>query len=124
MEKRKALVVDDMSDLRSLTKMMLVMRGFVVDEAVDGAEALKRIEGGQHYDVVFSDVSMPNMNGFELLKRVRRHAEFKNLPIVMLTSERKQQDIDTGKRLGCTYYMLKPFSREEIHKALVAAHLE
>ena len=123
-EKRKALVVDDMSDLRSLTKVMLMMRGFVVDEAVDGVEALKRIESGQHYDVVFSDVNMPNMNGFELLKRVRRHPNFKNLPIVMLTSERKQQDIDTGKRLGCTYYMLKPFSKEEIHKALAAAQLE
>jgi two-component system, chemotaxis family, chemotaxis protein CheY len=123
-EKRKALVVDDMSDLRSLTKVMLMMRGFVVDEAVDGVEALKRIESGQHYDVVFSDVNMPNMNGFELLKRVRRHPNFKNLPVVMLTSERKQQDIDTGKRLGCTYYMLKPFSKEEIHKALAAAQLE
>ena len=104
--------------------MMLTMRGFVVDEAVDGVDALTRIESGQHYDVVFSDVSMPNMNGFELLKRVRRHPKFKSLPVVMLTSERKQQDIDTGKRLGCTYYMLKPFSKEEIHKALVAAQLE
>jgi two-component system chemotaxis response regulator CheY len=124
MEKRKALVVDDMPDLRSLTKMMLVMRGFVVDEAVDGADALQKLEGGLRYDVVVSDVSMPNMNGFELLKRVRRHPNFKGLPVILLTSERKQQDIDTGKRLGCTYYMLKPFSREEIHKALVAAHLE
>ena len=122
--KKKALVVDDMLDLRSLTKMMLMMHGFAVDEASNGAEALKLVEsGGQHYDLVFSDVNMPNMNGFELLKRIRRNPVFKNLPVIMLTSERRQEDIDTGKRLGCTYYMLKPFSKEEIQKALVAARL-
>jgi two-component system chemotaxis response regulator CheY len=124
MEKKKALVVDDMHDLRALTKMMLMMRGFAVDEASNGAEALKLLESsGQHYDLVFSDVNMPNMNGFELLKRIRRNPVFKNLPVIMLTSERRQEDIDTGKRLGCTYYMLKPFSKEEIQKALLAARL-
>jgi two-component system chemotaxis response regulator CheY len=123
-EKKKALVVDDMPSLRSLTKMMLTMRGFAVDEASNGAEALKLIESAsQHYDLVFSDVNMPNMNEFELPKRIRRNPAFKNLPVIMLTSERRQEDIDTGKRLGCTYYMLKPFSKEEIQKALVAARL-
>jgi two-component system chemotaxis response regulator CheY len=123
-EKKKSLVVDDVPNLRSLTKMMLTMRGFVVDEASDGAEALKLLESARpHYALVFSDVSMPNMNGFELLKRIRRNPAFKNLPVIMLTSERRQEDIDTGKRLGCSYYMLKPFSKEEMQKALVAARL-
>ena len=124
MEKRKALVVDDMKDLRAITKLMLSMRGFAVEEACDGAEALKLLAiPGCHYDSVVSDVSMPNMNGFELLKRIRRHPLCKNVPVVMLTSERRPEDIENGKRLGCTYYMLKPFTNDEIHKALVAARL-
>jgi CheY-like chemotaxis protein len=64
------------------------------------------------------------MNGFELLKRIRRHPGFNGVSVVMLTSERRPEDIENGKRLGCTYYMLKPFSSDEIHKALVVAHLE
>ena len=125
MEKRKALVVDDIKGLRAITKLMLTMRGFAVEEACDGAEALKLLAiPGCHYDLVVSDVSMPNMNGFELLKRIRRHPVFKDIPVVMLTSERRPEDIENGKRLGCTYYMLKPFTGDEIHKAMVAARLE
>jgi CheY-like chemotaxis protein len=125
MEKKKALVVDDTLQHRSMTKMMLTMRGFSVDEATNGAEALKILDtpGGQ-YALIFSDVSMPNMNGFELLKQVKRRPLLKAIPFVLLTSENKPSDHETGKRLGCTYYMLKPFSSEEMKKALAAAHLE
>ncbi len=124
MDKRNALVVDDSPEHRRLIKIMLGLRGFAIEEATNGADALKLIENaGRHYDVVFSDVSMPNMNGFELLKRVKRQARFKDLPVIMLTSEHRQEDLAMGQRLGCTYYMLKPFGVDELHKALNAAHL-
>jgi two-component system chemotaxis response regulator CheY len=125
MEKRKVLVVDDTFEHRGLTKMMLMMRGFLVEEATNGAEALKILETpGGHYNLIFSDVSMPNMNGFELLKQVKRRPLLKDIPFILLTSEKKQSDIDTGKRLGCAYYMLKPFTGEDMKKALQAAHME
>jgi len=125
MDKKRALVVDDTPEHRSMTKTMLIMRGFSVDEATNGAEALKILDTpGCHYALIFSDVSMPNMNGFELLKQVKRRPLLKDIPFVLLTSEKKPSDLETGKRLGCTYYMLKPFSREEMMKAFAAAHLE
>jgi CheY-like chemotaxis protein len=123
--KKQALIVDDTPEHRSATKVMLIMRGFEVTEAKNGAEGLALLDTPtKHFDLVFSDVSMPNMNGFEFLKQVRRRPRFKDLPFILLTSEKTPSDIETGKRLGCTYYMLKPFSVEELKKAFVAAHLE
>lgn len=126
--KRRALIVDDTPEHRNLTKAMLSLRGFEVIEAVNGADALKLLgerarPGALQFDLVFSDVSMPNMNGFELLKRVRREPLLRHIPFVLLTSENRPEDIDTGKRLGCTYYMLKPFSSDALKKALAAANL-
>jgi two-component system chemotaxis sensor kinase CheA len=122
-EKKRALVVDDTPEHRSVTKVMLLMRGFEVEEACNGVEAWAALTSGRHFDLVFSDVSMPNMNGFELLKQVRRRPLLKTLPFILLTSEKTQNDIDNGNRLGCTYYMLKPFSTDELKKAFAAAHL-
>lgn len=69
MEKRKVLVVDDTFEHRGLTKMMLMMRRFFIKEATSGVEALKILETpGGHYNLIVSNVSMPKMNGFELLK--------------------------------------------------------
>jgi CheY-like chemotaxis protein len=124
-EKKQVLIVDDTPEHRSVTRVMLVMRGFEVTEARNGAEGLTLLDNpSKHFDLVFSDVSMPNMNGFEFLKQVRRRPRYKSLPFILLTSEKTQNDIETGRRLGCTYYMIKPFSVEELKKAFAAAHLD
>ena len=84
-EKRKALVADDMESNRNAIKAFLFFFSFNVDLAKDGLEAKALFEKNK-YDLVFSDIEMPNMNGFELLTWVRRSSENRTVPMVMLSS--------------------------------------
>lgn len=122
MNKACALIVDDDASVRRALKAILILRDFDVTEATDGLVALKTLEQ-KKFDVVFSDVSMPNMNGFELLSRIRRAPATAKLPVIMLTSENRPEDLAKGKRLGCSHYLIKPFNTAKLDEALESANL-
>ena len=122
MGKPRALVQDDQAPMRMAAKTLLTMYGFDVDEAEDGAQGMALVKQNQ-YNIVFTDVEMPNMNGFEFLARVKRDPNFKNLPVVLCTTLGKPEHIDKGRKLGATSYIVKPIKKETLERALKNANL-
>lgn len=117
MAKFKALVVDDVSMNRSFVKSYLATQGFEVDTAGDGLEALEKTNSDS-YDLIFSDIEMPNMNGLEFLKSVKELAHYKSVPFVLLTTVDSDDVKKRSKALGAVYYMVKPFNNEKMKEAL------
>ena len=103
---RKVLVVDDEKLIVKGIKFSLEQDGFKVDAAYDGEEALRMIREGS-YDIVFLDVMLPKMNGYEVCQQVR---EFSMVPIIMLTAKSEERDELMGFDLGVDEYISKPFS--------------
>lgn len=116
---KTALVVDDTEIHRSATRTFLAMSGFKVDLAEDGMQALKLLDT-KTYDVIFSDIEMPNMNGLEFLKRVRKHTTAAKTPVVMLSTLDSQEMQTKLVQLGANHYLVKPFSGDRMKTALKA----
>jgi two-component system chemotaxis response regulator CheY len=114
----KFLVVDDFQTMRRIVKNLLKELGYAnSDEAEDGAVALRKLkDGGYHF--VVSDVNMPNMTGFELLKAIRADEGLKALPVLMVTAEAKKEDILTAAQSGASGYIVKPFTKATLEEKL------
>lgn len=107
MEQIKILVVDDEARMRKLVKDFLMIKGFQVAEAADGEEALDIFFRQKDIGLVLLDVMMPRMDGWEVLKIIRRHSK---VPIIMLTARSEERDELQGFELGVDEYISKPFS--------------
>ena len=98
----KFLIVDDFSTMRRIVRNLLKELGYNnADEAEDGVVALSKLRGGA-FEFVVSDLNMPNMNGFELLRQIRADAELKHLPVLLVTAEAKKEDIVTAAQIGAS----------------------
>ena len=107
----KFLIVDDFSTMRRIVRGLLKEMGCNnTDEAEDGAVALGMLKKGK-YDFVVSDINMPNMNGFELLKAVKADDQLKHLPVLMVTAEARKEDIVLAAQSGAAGYIVKPFTK-------------
>jgi len=113
----RALVVDDSLPVRTQIEQELRRAGVQVRSAKSGEEAMKHL-ADETYDVIFLDVVMPGMDGYEVCKKVKRDKHKKHIPVVMLTSKSSPFDKVRGKLCGCDAYLAKPVSREEFDKAL------
>jgi len=102
----RVLVVDDSITTRTLEKNILEAVGFEVSVAIDGVEAWSQIAELEP-DVVVSDVEMPNMNGFELTRRIKNAEHLRDLPVILLTSLSKPQQREEGLRAGADAYLVK-----------------
>ena len=110
--KMKILVVDDFSTMRRIVKNLLRQLGFEnIDEAEDGAQAYSKLQNGD-YGFVVSDWNMPNMDGLELLKKVRSDPELKDIPVLMVTAEAEKDKVITAIQAGVNNYVVKPFTGE------------
>jgi CheY-like chemotaxis protein/phosphoribosyl 1,2-cyclic phosphodiesterase len=109
----RVLIVDDDPDLRALARVALTKVGLVVLEAGGAAEALDLIAGDVP-SVIVLDVLMPEIDGLELLRRLRQLPETKDLPVLMLTSLDDPESLRKGFDLGCTDYLTKPFSMPQL----------
>ncbi len=107
------LVVDDSATVRKFASISLSMQGFTVITAQDGMDALEKLPG-QIVDLVITDLNMPHMDGFELIRSLRENNEYKDLPIIILTSLSDSINKERGKSLGVHSYIVKPFSLEKI----------
>ena len=105
------LVVDDSITVRRVTQRMLQREGFRVVLAVDGLQAIEKL-GDEIPAVVLSDIEMPRMDGFDLVRNIRGDARLKHLPIVMITSRIAEKHRDLAKELGVNNYLGKPYSEE------------
>ena len=107
----KFLIVDDFSTMRRIVRNLLKEIGYTnADEAEDGQAALAKLKNG-NFEFVVSDINMPNMNGFELLTRIKSDAALKHLPVLMVTAEAKKEDIVTAAQAGASGYIVKPFTK-------------
>lgn len=107
----KFLVVDDFSTMRRIIKGLLKEIGYIhMDEAEDGAIALSMLKD-KNYDFVVSDINMPNMTGFDLLKAIKEDAALKSLPVLMVTAEARKEDILLAAQIGAAGYIVKPFTK-------------
>jgi two-component system chemotaxis response regulator CheY len=114
----KFLIVDDFSTMRRIVRNLLKEIGYQnADEAEDGAMALAKLKDGA-FDFVVSDLNMPNMNGFELLRSIRADAGLKSLPVLLVTAEAKKEDIITAAQIGASGYIVKPFTKATLEEKL------
>jgi len=118
----KFLIVDDFSTMRRIVRGLLKEMGCNnAEEAEDGAVALGMLKAGR-FDFVVSDINMPNMNGFELLKAIKADETLKHLPVLMVTAEARKEDIVLAAQSGASGYIVKPFTKatleEKVQKIL------
>jgi|TARA_R110002096_G_scaffold5085_35_gene23793 two-component system chemotaxis response regulator CheY len=110
----KILVVDDFVTMRNITRTFLSELGFTrIEEADDGLTALPLLEA-QSFDFLITDWNMPGMTGIELTRAVRANPELAQLPILMVTSEARRDQILAAAEAGVNGYIVKPFSQETL----------
>jgi two-component system chemotaxis response regulator CheY len=108
------LVVDDSGTVRQQVSMALKQAGFAIVEAADGQEALAAIASNRAIDMVVCDVNMPNLNGLEMVEKVKSNPEHKALPILMLTTEGQPSMIRRAKEAGAVGWIVKPFDANQL----------
>ncbi|GLT16883.1 Fis family transcriptional regulator [Vibrio zhanjiangensis] len=113
----KILAVDDSVSIRQMVSHTLRDAGYDVETANDGQDALSKV-ARHKFDVVISDVNMPIMGGFELVKALRDQPQYKFTPILMLTTETSTEKKLQGKTAGATGWLVKPFNPETLLKTL------
>jgi two-component system chemotaxis response regulator CheY len=112
----KILIVDDFSTMRRIVRNLLKEIGYAnADEAEDGQAALKMLRAGG-FDFVVSDLNMPNMDGFELLRQIRADDKLKALPVLLVTAEARKEDIVTAAQIGASGYIVKPFTKATLEE--------
>jgi DNA-binding NarL/FixJ family response regulator len=113
----KILVVDDDLGTRLSIADYLELSGYSVIMANDGEKALSMLEKN-YPDLMVTDIVMPKMNGYELVRQVRQQAGFRLLPVILLTARTKTQERILGYQSGCDLYLPKPFELEELAAAI------
>ncbi len=109
---KKILLVDDEPDIIEFLGYNLNREGFEVVSATDGIEALEKMS--EKPDLIILDIMMPNMDGFEVCKRIRSKESYKNIPIIFLTAKSSELDEIQGLELGATDYIKKPISPKKL----------
>lgn len=111
------LVVDDSPTIRKLVDIILKKRGFRVISASNGLEALARINDGLP-SMIFLDITMPRMDGYQLCKIIKANRETRDIPVVMLTCKDGLIDKVRGRMAGSTGYITKPFGPDTLLQAV------
>lgn len=110
---KRILVVDDSGSMRQVESFVLGNAGYDVIEAVDGKDALGKLEKGPVH-LILTDLNMPNLDGVGLIRAVRGHASHRLTPVVMITTESKDAKKQEGKAAGATGWIVKPFTPEQL----------
>lgn len=111
--KKTILVVDDDPDVITIVKGILNSGDYAVQCACNGREVFTRLQE-EKPDLIILDIKMPEMDGFEVLKRLKAAAETSAIPVILLTGKGQYNDVLTGYRLGSDYYMNKPFTGAQL----------
>ncbi len=116
----KILIVDDSSTMRRIIGNVVMQLGFAkedFDEAEDGLKAWKILSENQ-YDIILTDWNMPNMNGLDLVKKVRSEGNHQKTPIIMITTEGGKGEVITALKAGVNNYIVKPFNADILKEKL------
>jgi len=119
---RVILVVDDSPTMRGMVSHALNEAGFETKEAENGKDALIKLTmmevGGTKPDVIVTDVNMPEMDGIELVREIRKLSAFKHVPVLVLTTDNTEEKKEIGRAAGATGWLVKPFDSELILKVI------
>jgi two-component system chemotaxis response regulator CheY len=110
---KRILAVDDSPTMRQLVRVTLTRSGYDVVDAEDGSQGLTKATG-EAFDLVLSDINMPVMNGLDLVRGLRKLAQYKFTPIVLVTTESQIEKKQEGKAAGATGWIVKPFEPEQL----------
>ena len=113
--------VDDDGEMIQAVKLMLQLLHYETRSFGDARMAAKALLAGERPDILMLDINMPGVSGIDLLEFVRRRTEWSNLPIIMLSSEAADIQVDTALDLGADAYVFKPVTLEELSDALETA---
>ncbi|MFZ0421214.1 MAG: response regulator [Candidatus Sulfotelmatobacter sp.] len=110
---KRILTVDDSSSIRQMVNFTLTKAGYEVAEAVDGKDGLSKIGGGK-FDLIITDLNMPNVDGIQLITAVRQLPGYSFIPILMLSTESQAEKKDAGRKAGATGWIVKPFNADQL----------
>jgi len=110
---KRIMTVDDSASMRQMVGFTLKQHGYDIVEAVNGAEALKKLEK-ETVDMLITDINMPEMDGISLVRKVRDNPSYKFMPIVILTTEFRPEKKQEGKAAGATGWIVKPFRPDQL----------
>jgi len=110
---KRILTADDSASIRQMVTFTLKGAGYEVVEAVDGRDALSKLNGNPIH-MVITDLNMPNLDGIGLVKGIRANPAYKFIPIILLTTESQESKKLEGKTAGATGWIVKPFKPEQL----------
>jgi two-component system chemotaxis response regulator CheY len=110
---KRILSVDDSSSVRQMVSFTLRGAGYEVAEAVDGRDALAKA-GSNRFDLIVTDLNMPNMDGIQLIAAIRTLPGYSFTPILMLTTESQAEKKEAGRKAGATGWIVKPFRADQL----------
>ncbi len=113
----KVMVIDDSKTIRRTAESLLKKAGCEVTTATDGFEALAKI-ADHHPDVIFVDIMMPRLDGYQTCALIKHNDVFKNIPVIMLSSKDGLFDRARGRIVGSEQYLTKPFTKDELLGAI------
>ncbi len=114
MAQKHILVIDDSKTVRNLVSFIIKKEGFKVTSAEDGLEGLEKLYANPDISLIVCDVNMPKMDGFTFIKTIREQEQYRDLPIIVLSTEGQETDIQKGLGLGANMYMIKPAQPEKL----------
>lgn len=113
MAEKKILAVDDSVSIRTSISFVLKQEGYDITEAVDGVDGLAKAKADK-FNLIITDINMPNMDGIEMIKQLRQTDGYKFTPIIALTTENQESKMQEGKAAGATGWIVKPFTSEKL----------
>lgn len=111
------LVVDDSYSIRESIGFFLSESGFEIIKAIDGQDALSKLDGIK-IDLIITDLHMPNMNGIDLIRNVRKTDGYMRVPILLLTTETLHEKKLEAKKAGATGWLNKPFEKQKLYNII------
>ena len=120
MKKARLLIVDDSSAIRKIIKAAADVLGMETQEAQDGIEALEKLSQAQaETDLILLDWNMPEMSGYDLLVHLKADEKYKDIPVMMVTTESQKSSIVAAVRAGAANYLTKPFTVDELQTKIM-----
>ncbi len=111
----RVLVVDDAATVRLYHKTILAEAGFIVEEAANGLEAYEKALLDA-YNLYVVDINMPQMDGYSFVRQLRANSELMQSPVIMVSTESEQKDIDMAIDAGANFYLIKPVKPHELRR--------
>ena len=114
------LIVDDSNTMRAVIKKVISISGFKMDQCIEAGNGKKALDvlTDNWVDVIISDINMPKMNGFELLKKLKEDDLLKNIPVILISTESSEKRMQDAFDMGAKGFIKKPFTPEAVKKIL------